>query len=326
MRDSHVHIDIPIQPQSHIELYVGEKLVLGGHIPERHLRWALEHPDAYGRLLIRQDQMHNDARDYTLYDFEHDALTVPIDTDLEAALERVGGTGQADQISKRGFFGLAGLITTSAFLDGLNPCAFAVLLFFIAFLYSIKRTRASIVKMGLTYIAAIFLAYLLIGVGLAQAIVISGAPHLMAKIGAWLVIGLGVIQLLGLVFPRFPIRLRIPVDTKSTLEHWIHKATLPAAFIGGFLVGLCTFPCSGGIYVAIIGPISSHTTYWSGFGYLLLYNLMFIVPIIIILLMSSNKYAVEKLTTWEQSESKVMKLISAFTMVALGAVILIFFT
>ena len=326
MRDIHAHLDIPIELQSHIELYVGEKLVLGGHIPERHLRWALEHPDAYGRLLIRQDQMHNDARDYTLYDFEHDALTVPIDTDLEAALERVGGTGQADQISKRGFFGLAGLITTSAFLDGLNPCAFAVLLFFIAFLYSIKRTRASIVKMGLTYIAAIFLAYLLIGVGLAQAIVISGAPHLMAKIGAWLVIGLGVIQLLGLVFPRFPIRLRIPVDTKSTLEHWIHKATLPAAFIGGFLVGLCTFPCSGGIYVAIIGLISAETTKWQGLGWMIWYNLIFVSPLLIILALAGNAKATEKISALERAEAKTTKIVIGTFMIALGAVILIFFT
>ncbi len=57
------------------------------------------------------------------------------------------------------------LITTTGFLDGLNPCAFAVLLFFIAYLFTIRKTRASIWKMGLVYISAIYLVYLGIGVG-----------------------------------------------------------------------------------------------------------------------------------------------------------------
>ena len=54
-----------------------------------------------------------------------------------------------------------------------------------------KKTRAKIWQMGLVYIRAIYLAYLLIGLGIAQAIVMAGAPHLMAKIGAYLVIALG---------------------------------------------------------------------------------------------------------------------------------------
>lgn len=325
MREIHDHLGIPLELQSHIELYVGEKLVLGGHIPEEHLRWLLENPDRYGRLLIRQDEMHGDAPDYTLYDFEHPAITVPIETPLSHALPELSSGGLA-KVSQKGFLGLAGLVTTSAFLDGLNPCAFAVLLFFIAFLFSIKRTRLGVWKMGLAYIFAVFLAYLLIGVGIAQAIVISGAPHLMAIVGSWLVIGLGVIQLVGLVFPRFPIHLRIPIDTKATLEKWMFKATLPAALIGGFLVGLCTFPCSGGIYVAIIGMLSAQRTYLSGLGWMIWYNLIFVLPLIILLALAGNPKSAEKLAALERIEAKKTKAVIGLFMILLGAIILIFFT
>ena len=48
--------------------------------------------------------------------------------------------------------------------------------------------------MGLIYIAAIYLAYFLIGLGLMQAILFTGEHHLMARIGSWLVIVLGLIN------------------------------------------------------------------------------------------------------------------------------------
>ena len=179
--------------------------------------------------------------------------------------------------------------------------------------------------MGLTYIFAIYLAYFLIGIGLANAIIISGAPHLMAYIGAYLVIALGVIQLLTIIFPRFPIRLAIPVNTKATLEKWIYKGTLPAAFIGGFIVGLCTFPCSGGIYVAIIGMLASTQTYTQGILWMTWYNLIFVSPLIILLIMTGNPYSTSKLQIWERKAAKKEKLLIGITMITLGLIILYFF-
>lgn len=217
------------------------------------------------------------------------------------------------------------LVIGTGFLDGLNPCAFAVLLFFIAFLFTIRRTRASIWKMGVVYIGAIYLVYLGIGVGLLKTILITGRPHLMAKIGAWLVIVLGLINLKDYFFPQLPISLKIPQFSKKTLQTWMGKATLPAAAVLGFLVGLCVFPCSGGPYVATIGLLAARKTYFQGLLYLLLYNLAFVLPLIIILVLASNKRVVEKMTAWEQSKSKTMRLISGLLMIALGVIILLFF-
>ncbi|MCR4278848.1 MAG: cytochrome c biogenesis CcdA family protein [bacterium] len=319
---------VPFELQSHIEAFVGDRVLLGGHIPEHVRRYVMEHPDAYDRLLVYQDKMHGEETEYRVWDFIGEIKTYPIDEPITTYFTETTShdSSQTSVLKERGFWGLFGVITSSAFLDGLNPCAFAVLLFFIAFLFSLKKTRANIWKMGLVYVSAIYLAYLLIGLGIAQAFIISGAPHLMARIGAYLVMALGGIQLLGVIFPSFPIRLRIPVDTKATLENWMYKATLPASFIGGFLVGLCTFPCSGGIYVAIIGMLTSQRSLGSGVGWMLWYNLIFVSPLFILLALSSNRKTAEKLQTWEQSQSKKMKITAGVFMLALGLVIILFFT
>ena len=319
--------NVPFDLQSHIEAFVDDKLLIGGHVPEEIMRYLLEHPDEYEKILVYQDEMHGHAENYKVWDFKCEVKTYPIDEPITTYLDWHKTWG-GDQIlsTPSGFWGFFALITSSAFLDGINPCAIAVLLFFIAFLFSIKKTTRSIWKVSLVYIFAIYLAYFLIGIGIAQAIVISGAPHLMAYIGSYLVIGLGIIQLLGIVFPRFPIRLRIPLNTKAVLEKWLYKATVPAAFIGGFIVGLCTFPCSGGIYVAVIGLLASSQTYVQGLWWMIWYNFIFISPLLIILALAGNAKATEKLQEWERKESKMSKIIIGLTMIALGVIILKFFT
>ncbi len=319
---------VPLELQSHIEAFVGDNLLIGGHVPEPIMRYLLENPEEYDKLLVYQDKMHGDGVDYKVWDFQGEVKTYPLDEPITTYLnwlkDHKGEEGLV--ASQNGFWGLFAVITTSAFIDGLNPCAFAVMLFFIAFLFAIKKTRAGVWKMGVVYILAIYLAYFLIGIGLARAFIITGSPHLMAYIGAYLVIGLGVIQLLGTLFPKFPIKLRIPVDTKPIIEKWLHKATLPASFIGGFVVGLCTFPCSGGIYVAIIGLLSSTKTYIEGVWWMIWYNFMFVSPLIILLFLAANRKAAEKLQKWERKESVSSKILIGATMIALGLIIIIFFT
>lgn len=316
---------VPFELQSHIEAFIGDNLLIGGHVPEGVIRYLLEHEDEYDKLLVFQDKMHGEETEYQVWDWNGEVRTFDINEPITTYLQEVS-TQTQKIVPDRGFWGLFAIITSSAFLDGLNPCAFAVLLFFIGFLFTIKKTRAKIWKMGLVYIGGIYLAYLLIGLGIAQAIIMSGAPHLMAKVGSYLVIGLGIIQLLGIIFPSFPIRLRIPLNTKATLEKWMYKATLPTSFIGGFLVGLCTFPCSGGIYVAIIGLLTAQNTVVQGTVWMLWYNIIFVSPLFILLLLASNKKTTEKLQKLEQTESIHMKVMIGVFMIALGTAILVFFT
>lgn len=319
--------NIPFELQSHMETFISDKLVLAGHIPEQIVVYLLEHGDEYDKILVFQDKMHGDIAEYKVWDFVGEIKTYAIDEPITTYLAWIKRHKKQSKFlpQSKGFWGLFGVVTTSAFLDGINPCAFAILLFFISFLFSIRKTKASIWKMGLVYVAAIYLAYFSIGIGIAQAFIISGSPHLMAYIGAYLVMGLGIIQMLGVVFPGFPIKLRVPTNTKPTIEKWLFKATLPAAFVGGFLVGLCTFPCSGGIYVAIIGLLAAKQTYVHGLAWMVWYNLVFVSPLFVPLTLAGNPKTTEKLHQWERSHSQMGKSIVGVTMIALGLIMVMFF-
>ena len=90
-------------------------------------------------------------------------------------------------------------------------------------------------------------------------------------------------------------------------------------------MGLCTFPCSGGIYVAILGLLSENSTYGKGLMWMVWYNLVFVAPLIIILLLAANSRTTERLQRLERKESRNSKVLIGLTMIALGVVILLFF-
>jgi cytochrome c-type biogenesis protein len=321
-------LGVPPSLQSHLTVLVGDYLILEGHIPEGIVADLLATPaGAFERLLVYQDRMSG-ASDYTAWAFRGEPQTYAIDAPIGEYLAYLAEHGEmlppatANATEERA---LLPLVLGTGFLDGLNPCAFAVLLFFIAFLFTIRRTAASIWGMGLIYVGAIYLAYFLIGLGLMQAVLFVNDHHFMAKVGSWLVIGLGLVNLKDYFFPQLPVHLRIPIIAHGTIQDWLKRATLPAAGLGGFLVGLCTFPCSGGIYVAIVGLLAVRTTYLQGVGYLGLYNLAFILPLLLILLGVGNRGVMHRIRLAEQSSRRWVRLATGLAMVATGAIILLWF-
>src|SRR3990172_547226 len=57
------------------------------------------------------------------------------------------------------------LVVVAALIDSINPCAFSILILTIAFLFSIGKLRSGVLEIGSSYILAIFLVYMLIGLG-----------------------------------------------------------------------------------------------------------------------------------------------------------------
>jgi cytochrome c biogenesis protein CcdA len=320
-------LGVPPNLQSHLTTFVGDRLILEGHIPEPVIATLLAAPDGtFERMLVYQDKMTG-ATEYVAWAFRGDPKTYPIDAPIDEYLTYLEQEGQhlAPAAPVEEEQNLLPLVLSTGFLDGLNPCAFAVLLFFIAFLFTIRRTAGSVWLMGLIYIAAIYLAYLLIGLGLMRAVLFVNNHHLMAKIGSWLVIGLGLINLKDYFFPQLPIHLRIPTIAQGTIQDWLKRATFPAAATGGFLVGLCTFPCSGGIYVAIVGLLAARTSYLQGVGYLGLYNLAFVLPLFIILAGVGNRRVMHHIRLVERSSRRWVRLATGLGMVLVGVVILAWF-
>lgn len=213
------------------------------------------------------------------------------------------------------------LIAVSALIDSVNPCAFSVLLLTIAFLFSIGRLRSGILKVGLSYVAGLFVVYFLIGLGILQALHLFNTPNFMAKIGASLLIVLGAINLINEFFPAFPIKLRIPQGAHHTMAVLMEKASLPTAFLLGGLVGLCEFPCTGGPYLLVLGLLHDQATFVKGFGYLIFYNLIFVLPLFVILLIAGSERLLTKIEEWKREKTRSMRLWGGLLMIALGIVI-----
>ncbi len=215
------------------------------------------------------------------------------------------------------------LVLVSSLLDSVHPCSFSILLLTIAFLFGMQLTRRKILQIGGTYVAGIFAAYFLIGLGILKILHLFNTPHFMGMLGATLLIIFGVINILNEFFPRFPIKLKIPNVSHTAMGRLMEKASFPAAFGLGLLVGICQFPCMGGPYLMVIGLLHDQVTYFSGFGYLLLYNLILIVPLIAVLWVAADKTIVDKVQEWKKTNMRGVKFWAGLAMIIIG--ILIFF-
>src|SRR3989344_2595318 len=122
------------------------------------------------------------------------------------------------------------LIGISALIDSINPCAFSILILTIAFLFSIGKLRSRIIQIGGSYIFGIFIAYILIGLGLLHAFHLFNTPQFMGKLGAFLLIILGSINLINEFSPSFPIKLKIPASAHHKMAQLMGKGSMPAAF------------------------------------------------------------------------------------------------
>ncbi len=223
-------------------------------------------------------------------------------------------------ISQRGAWFLP-LVLVAALVDSINPCAFSILILTIAFLVSLGRVRSGILKIGLMYVLGIFVIYLMIGLGILQTLHLFNTPHFMARVGAAVLVLWGALELVNEFFPSFPVKLRIPHAAHSTMARLMERVSVPTAFILGAFVGLCEFPCTGGPYLMILGMLHDASTYLNGLWYLVLYNLVFVLPLIVILLIASDQTVLERVQTWRRDNTHAMRLWGGVAMIILGVLI-----
>ncbi len=213
------------------------------------------------------------------------------------------------------------LVIFSAMVDSINPCAFSVLIFLLVALVA-AGDRKRILLVGGVYIAAVFIFYLLSGIGLFSAIHLSGLSFWISLIGALVAVGLGLFGLIDALVKKEGFTLGIPESKKAVIEEYIKKASLPAAFTLGILVGIFELPCTGGIYLAILGLMSREMTLMQGLPYLVLYNIIFVLPLILIVLLVAFGVQPEKADAWRITHRRTLRVIVALVMIAIGAIIL----
>ncbi len=234
---------------------------------------------------------------------------------------KFSGSGLLTKMESGGTPALIPLIAVAALLDSLNPCAFSVLLLTVAFLFNMGESRKRILAIGGTYIFGIFTVYVLIGLGILRALSLFNIPGFMGKFGATIIIILGIIDLIGAYFPKFPIQLKIPASAKKPIAVLMQKGSVITAFILGIFVGLVQFPCVGGPYLLILGLLHDSNSFVGGFGLLLFYNLLFLVPLIVVLVIASNESLLTKVQEMRSGSSSKLRFITGLAMIVLGSLI-----
>ena len=218
------------------------------------------------------------------------------------------------------------LVITTGLLDSFNPCAIAVLLIFIALMLTLKKTRREILILGITYITAVYLTYFVIGLGLLKAAHVLNIPTVFTTIIGWLLIIWGLWSVKDYLFPKLPLHLSISVTGRQIIANLAGKVTVPATFVMGILVAIFGFPCTGGIYLATLALLSAKETYLQGLLYLLIYNLMFVAPLILIFLGTSNRFVTEKLINLNEKNSPLFRLIIGLITLIMGLVLVFYLT
>jgi cytochrome c biogenesis protein CcdA len=214
------------------------------------------------------------------------------------------------------------IVITAALADGINPCAFAVLIFLMLSLISLE-SRKKMLIVGSVFIFAVFCFYFLSGLGIFTVIQSAGISHIISFIAAVIAIAAGVISILSVIGgDDGPALLSIPERGKGIIEPYIKKASIPAAFVVGILVGMFELPCTGGIYLAILSLLSNRMNVIEGIPYLLLYNLFFILPLLIIFGVFVLGLPVERLEKLQTGSRRGVRIIMGAVMILLGIVLL----
>jgi cytochrome c biogenesis protein CcdA len=143
--------------------------------------------------------------------------------------------------------------------------------------------------------------------------------YIIILAGILVLIG-GLIEIKDFFWYGKGFSLRIPIGVKPLLERITQQGTLGGVILLGIIVALVELPCTGGIYLAILSLMHINKTF--GVPYLFLYNLIFVLPLIAIVLIAYYGTKTEKITKWVECNKKVMRLLAGVVMVVLAVYLL----
>ena len=212
------------------------------------------------------------------------------------------------------------LVILSALIDSINPCGLSVLIFLLISISAIANTRR-ILLIGGTYIAAVYIFHLFTGIGLFSFISLSGFSKGLSLLGAAIAIVLGIITLADVLRNREAFLLSIPESKKSVIGHYVRAASFPAAFVLGILSGLFGFSCTGGIYISILSLMGREFSLMSGLPYLILYNIVFVMPLVLVLMLAAYGIPMEHANILKTKYRRILRIIVGTAMIALGIII-----
>ncbi len=264
---------------------------------------------------------------------------------LTAEIERLSATGAPafwENYNKaEGLAALAGKFRTiewpgimaSGLIDGLNPCAFATIIFFISYLALSGRKGKEILITGAAFTAGIFLAYFVIGIALYKVMdlikdQLAIAGKILYAIIALLCLYMAIMSLRDYFKVKHgdlsDMEMKLPEPLRKRINATIRegqKATnyYIGAFVTGILISFIELACTGQIYFpVIVAMMSVPELKTKAVTYLLLYNLMFIIPLVIVFILAYNGTTSKELGNFLKKHAATVKIGMAIVFFALA--------
>lgn len=247
---------------------------------------------------------------------------IPRILELEKELAEVEGSGGAGTIGYGDTLGIMG----AALADSVNPCAILVLVILLSFISLYHESRKRLILSAACFILSVFITYVLVGIGIVKALTFLGIADTVRTLVGVLAIVVGLFNVKDyFAYGAGGFATEIPQAWRPYLFSLLRKATNPwAAFAMGSVVTLIELPCTGGPYFFAIGILSKMGMTPMFFAYLLVYNLIFVSPLILIsILIYIGKLSVEKASDWQAKNSRRLHLVAGILMLAAGIAVLL---
>ncbi len=208
------------------------------------------------------------------------------------------------------------LIGTSL-IEGINPCGFAVLIFLLAYLL-FQKSKRSVLGVGMAFIASVFVTHFFVGFGIMGCYLFSGMTTLIRNIVILIATSAGIISIHD--FWRDKATLGIPASLKPKIVKLAGYASIPGAILLGFFATMVGLPCTGCIYLTMLGLIAETPS--KTVLYLSLYNLFYVLPLFVIVAIIYKGASPEDVEEWRRGKRRYMKLIGGLVMLAIGIAML----
>ncbi|MBI2764102.1 MAG: hypothetical protein HYX54_10245 [Chloroflexi bacterium] len=258
---------------------------------------------------------------------------------LAALIFGVGGAASAYlavvPFSSAAFGGLTvPTVLAAGVADGFNPCAFALLVLFATYTLTLVNAvtaagtptleaRRRLLGAGSLYVGAVLVTYFVIGLGLLSFLSWLGRDHLVARGASILALLMALWMLKDVFLPGVGPSMIAPVGTHARMQKAMERGGLAGMLIAGVLVGICTVPCSGAMYLQITAILHASGGGLTGLALLALYNIAFIVPLLALLLAVSNRRVLGQLGRWNRANSPWIKVGLALAVIAMSFGLLI---
>ena len=219
-------------------------------------------------------------------------------------------------------------------LDGLNPCAFALLVLFATYTLTLVNSvtsdgsptataRRHLLGAGSLYVGAVWITYFLIGLGLFTFLSWLGEDHLITRIAAILALVMALWMVKDILLPGWGPAMAAPQASHGWMHRAMERGGLGGMLLAGVLVGICTVPCSGAIYLDIVAVLHASGGGVTGLALLALYNLAYIVPLVALLAAVSNRRVLGRLGRWNQANSPWVKAGLALAVIGMSLTLLV---